>query len=84
MEQREGFLGKKERQGRWELRASGWDLLIVVAIDELRAIVASAQAKEKESRADGFRLKCLKGHAQSGVILVVASQFASVDTIPLR
>lgn len=83
MEQREDFLGKEgARQGRLGLKASDVGLTpLVVAIDELGAIVASAQAKEKAQLVALLTQIALKGRS-SGVILVVASQFASVDTIP--
>ena len=83
MEQREDFLGKEgARQQRLGLKASEVGLTpLVVAIDELGAIVASAQAKEKAELVALLTQIALKGRS-SGVILVVASQFASVDTIP--
>lgn len=83
MEQREAFLGQEgARQGRLGLKASEVGLVpLVVAIDELGALVASAQAKEKAELIALLTQIALKGRS-SGVILVVASQFASVDTIP--
>lgn len=83
MEQREAFLGKEgARRQRLGLKASEVGLTpLVVAIDELGAIVASAQAKEKAQLFALLTQIALKGRS-SGVILVVASQFASVDTIP--
>lgn len=83
MEQREDFLGKSgARQQRLGLKASEVGLTpLVVAIDELGALVASAQAKEKAELFALLTQIALKGRS-SGVILVVASQFASVDTIP--
>lgn len=83
MEQREDFLGKEgSRQQRLGLKASEVGLTpLVVAIDELGALVASAQAKEKAELIALLTQIALKGRS-SGVILVVASQFASVDTIP--
>lgn len=83
MEQREAFLGEEgARQQRLGLKASEVGLTpLVVAIDELGAIVASAQAKEKAELFALLTQIALKGRS-SGVILVVASQFASVDTIP--
>ena len=83
MEQREAFLGKEgASQQRLGLKASDVGLTpLVVAIDELGAIVASAQAKEKAQLIALLTQIALKGRS-SGVILVVASQFASVDTIP--
>ena len=83
MEQREDFLGKEgARQQRLGLTASEVGLTpLVVAIDELGALVASAQAKEKAELIALLTQIALKGRS-SGVILVVASQFASVDTIP--
>ena len=83
MEQREAFLGQEgARQGRLGLKASEVGLVpLVVAIDELGALVASAQAKEKAELVALLTQIALKGRS-SGVILVVASQFASVDTIP--
>lgn len=83
MEQREDFLGEEgARQGRLGLKASDVGLVpLVVAIDELGALVASAQAKEKAELIALLTQIALKGRS-SGVILVVASQFASVDTIP--
>lgn len=83
MEQREDFLGKEGAlRKRLGLKASDVGLTpLVVAIDELGAIVASAQAKEKAELIALLTQIALKGRS-SGVILVVASQFASVDTIP--
>lgn len=83
MEQREDFLGKEgARKQRLGLKASEVGLTpLVVAIDELGALVASAQAKEKAELIALLTQIALKGRS-SGVILVVASQFASVDTIP--
>lgn len=83
MEKREDFLGKEgARQQRLGLKASEVGLTpLVVAIDELGALVASAQAKEKAELIALLTQIALKGRS-SGVILVVASQFASVDTIP--
>ena len=83
MEQREDFLGKEgARQGRLGLKASEVGLVpLVVAIDELGALVASAGTKEKAQLVALLTQIALKGRS-SGVILVVASQFASVDTIP--
>lgn len=83
MEQREDFLGKEgARRQRLGLKASEVGLTpLVVAIDELGALVASAQAKEKAELIALLTQIALKGRS-SGVILVVASQFASVDTIP--
>lgn len=83
MEQREELLGKEgARQGRLGLKASDVGITpLVVAIDELGALVASAQAKEKAELIALLTQIALKGRS-SGVILVVASQFASVDTIP--
>ena len=83
MEQREAFLGKEgARQQRLGLKASDVGLTpLVVAIDELGALVASALAKEKAVLIALLTQIALKGRS-SGVILVVASQFASVDTIP--
>ncbi len=79
MEQREDFLGKEHVRRRLEAGLARWDLPLVVAIVELRAIVASAQARK--SRADRFASDNAQ-RSLSGVILVVASQFASVDAIP--
>ena len=83
MEQMEDFQGKEGgRQQRLGLKASDVGLTpLVVAIDELGALVASAQAKEKAELFALLTQIALKGRS-SGVILVVASQFASVDTIP--
>lgn len=83
MEQREDFLGSEgARQGRLGLKASEVGLIpLVVAIDELGALVASAGTKEKAQLVALLTQIALKGRS-SGVILVVASQFASVDTIP--
>ena len=83
LEQREDFLGQEgARQGRLGLKASEVGLTpLVVAIDELGALVASAGAKEKVQLVALLTQIALKGRS-SGVILVVASQFASVDTIP--
>lgn len=83
MEQREDFLGKEgARQQRLGLKASEVGLTpLVVAIDELGALVASAGTKEKAQLVALLTQIALKGRS-SGVILVVASQFASVDTIP--
>ncbi len=56
---------------------------LVVAIDELKGYCGFCASKRR-SRADRFCLlrNSLKKVSSSGVILVVASQFASVDTIP--
>ena len=83
MEQREKFLGQEgARLGRLGLKASEVGLIpLVVAIDELGALVASAEAKEKAQLIALLTQIALKGRS-SGVILVVSSQFASVDTIP--
>ena len=83
MEQREELLGREGAlRKRLGLKASEVGLTpLVVAIDELGAIVASAQAKEKAQLIALLTQIALKGRS-SGVILVVASQFASVDTIP--
>ncbi len=55
---------------------------LVVAIDELGALVASAVNKKEKAQLSLCLIKQpLKGRPR-GVILVVASQFASVDTIP--
>lgn len=83
MEQREELLGREGAlRKRLGLKASEVGLTpLVVAIDELGAIVASAQAKEKAELFALLTQIALKGRS-SGVILVVASQFASVDTIP--
>lgn len=83
MEQREELLGREGAlRKRLGLKASEVGLTpLVVAIDELGAIVASAQAKEKAELVALLTQIALKGRS-SGVILVVASQFASVDTIP--
>lgn len=83
MEQREELLGREGAlRKRLGLKASEVGLTpLVVAIDELGAIVASAQAKEKAELIALLTQIALKGRS-SGVILVVASQFASVDTIP--
>lgn len=83
MEQREELLGREGAlRKRLGLKASEVGLTpLVVAIDELGALVASAQAKEKAELIALLTQIALKGRS-SGVILVVASQFASVDTIP--
>lgn len=83
MEQREELLGREGAlRKRLGLKASEVGFTpLVVAIDELGALVASAQAKEKAELIALLTQIALKGRS-SGVILVVASQFASVDTIP--
>ncbi len=80
MEQREDFLGKEGvRQGRLGSGLRGGTDPLVVAIDELGAVVVW---QAKKSRVDALLTQiALKGRS-GGVILVVASQFASVDTIP--
>ena len=83
MEQREELLGREGAlRKRLGLKASEVGLTpLVVAIDELGALVASAGTKEKAQLVALLTQIALKGRS-SGVILVVASQFASVDTIP--
>lgn len=73
MNQREDFLGKEgARQGRLGLKASEVGLIpLVVAIDELGALVASAGTKEKAQLVALLTQIALKG-SSSGVILVVA------------
>ncbi len=69
------------RRGRLELQGQRWDLL-VVAIDELRRAIVKLLRNKRKTRLRSHSDN-LKGRS-SGVILVVASQFANVDTIEMR
>ncbi len=76
MEQREDFLGKEHVGDVRTQELARWDCSLVVAIDELGA-VASAQARKAELTSFAYS-NSSKGRS-SGVILVVASQFASAS-----
>ena len=83
LERREALLSKASAQsGRLGLKASEIALNpFVVAVDELGAVVASADNKEKARIVALLTQIALKGRS-CGVVLVVSSQFASVETIP--
>ncbi len=77
----QGLPGQRgARQGRLGLKLVVGLIPLVVAIDELGALVASAGTKK--SAASRFAYSKIARLRSSGVILVVASQFAGVDTIP--
>ncbi len=81
MEQ-EGLSGQGSTSGRLGLKAGEVGLIpLVVYPDELGALVASAGTKKKAQLVAFAYSNSSKGRS-SGVILVVASRFASVDTIP--
>lgn len=83
LERREALLSEASAQsGRLGLRASEIALNpFVVAVDELGAVMASADSKEKARIVALLTQIALKGRS-CGVVLVVSSQFASVETIP--
>lgn len=83
LERREALLSKASAQsGRLGLKASEIALNpLVVAVDELGAVMASADSKEKAKLVALLTQIALKGRS-CGVVLVVSSQFASVETIP--
>lgn len=83
LERREALLSEASAQsGRLGLKASEIALNpFVVAVDELGAVVASADSKEKAKLVALLTQIALKGRS-CGVVLVVSSQFASVETIP--
>ena len=83
LERREALLSQASAQsGRLGLKASEIALNpLVVAVDELGAVVASADSKEKAKLVALLTQIALKGRS-CGVVLVVSSQFASVETIP--
>jgi len=83
LERREALLSEASAQsGRLGLKASEIALNpFVVAVDELGAVMASADSKEKARLVALLAQIALKGRS-CGVVLVVSSQFASVETIP--
>lgn len=83
LERREALLSEASAQsGRLGLKASEIALNpFIVAVDELGAVVASANSKEKAKLVALLTQIALKGRS-CGVVLVVSSQFASVETIP--
>lgn len=83
LERREALLSEASAQsGRLGLKASEIALNpFIVAVDELGAVVASADSKEKAKLVALLTQIALKGRS-CGVVLVVSSQFASVETIP--
>lgn len=83
LERREALLSKASAQsGRLGLKASEIALNpFVVAVDELGAVMASADSKDRARIVALLTQIALKGRS-CGVILVVSSQFASVETIP--
>ena len=83
LERRETLLSQASAQsGRLGLRASEIALNpFVVAVDELGAVMASADSKDRARIVALLTQIALKGRS-CGVILVVSSQFASVETIP--
>lgn len=83
LERREALLSKASAQsGRLGLKASEIALNpFIVAVDELGAVVASADSKERAKIVALLTQIALKGRS-CGVVLVVSSQFASVETIP--
>ena len=83
LERREALLSKASAQsGRLGLRASEIALNpFVIAVDELGAVMALANSKEKARIVALLTQIALKGRS-CGVVLVVSSQFASVETIP--
>lgn len=83
LERREALLSQASAQsGRLGLKASEIALNpFIVAVDELGAVMASADSKEKARIVALLTQIALKGRS-AGVILVVSSQFASVETIP--
>jgi ABC-type dipeptide/oligopeptide/nickel transport system ATPase subunit len=83
LERREALLSKASAQsGRLGLRASEIALNpLVIAVDELGAVMASADSKDRAKIVALLTQIALKGRS-CGVVLVVSSQFASVETIP--
>jgi hypothetical protein len=83
LERREAQLSELSAQtGHLGLKASDVGLNpLVVAVDELGAVIASADSKKKARIVAFLTQIALKGRS-CGVILVVSSQFASVETIP--
>ena len=83
LERREALLSKASAQsGRLGLKASEIALNpFVIAVDELGAVMASADSKDRAKIVALLTQIALKGRS-CGVILVVSSQFASVETIP--
>lgn len=83
LERREALLSKASAQsGRLGLKASEIALNpFIVAVDELGAVMASADSKERAKIVALLTQIALKGRS-CGVVLVVSSQFASVETIP--
>lgn len=83
LERRETLLSKASAQsGRLGLKASEIALNpFVVAVDELGAVMASADSKDRAKIVALLTQIALKGRS-CGVVLVVSSQFASVETIP--
>lgn len=83
LERREALLSQASAQsGRLGLKASEIALNpFIVAVDELGAVMASADSKEKARIVALLTQIALKGRS-CGVVLVVSSQFASVETIP--
>jgi hypothetical protein len=83
LERREALLSKASAQsGRLGLKASEIALNpFIVAVDELGAVMASADNKDRAKIVAFLTQIALKGRS-CGVVLVVSSQFASVETIP--
>lgn len=83
LERRETLLSKASAQsGRLGLKASEIALVpFVIAVDELGAVMASADSKDRAKIVALLTQIALKGRS-CGVVLVVSSQFASVETIP--
>lgn len=83
LERREALLSEASAQsGRLGLKASEIALNpFVIAVDELGAVMASADSKEKARIVALLTQIAMKGRS-CGVVLVVSSQFASVETIP--
>lgn len=83
LERREAILSKESAQsGRLGLKASDIALNpFIVAVDELGAVMASADNKDRAKIVALLTQIALKGRS-CGVVLVVSSQFASVETIP--
>lgn len=83
LERREALLSQASAQsGRLGLKASEIALNpFIVAVDELGAVMASADNKDRAKIVALLTQIALKGRS-CGVVLVVSSQFASVDTIP--
>lgn len=83
LERREALLSQASAQsGRLGLRASEIALNpFIVAVDELGAVMASADSKDRARIVALLTQIALKGRS-CGVVLVLSSQFASVETIP--